>query len=253
MSDLESCSLVLQHDSVLQVCNAAISACVDAEMDNIDPLGLLQSPSPPRERRRRRARSSPPVRRRVRLVSCERGETAEVPRSQSPRGKVPPPPRSDPADESRPQSPRSRVPPPPPPPQHARRRDDPPLEKQMPVPIARRAIAPQPPPPPMGRVTPAQLQPPHQQATAIQEQMESIQPRPKPDGEPTTENDRQRHVAKQQINAEKQGTTKHMETAAPAVTTTDPERAPETTGQKTTNVELVYHGSFAPFHLGHLA
>eukprot|EP00971_Amphidinium_carterae_P142603 2825078-Amphidinium_carterae.1 len=62
----------------------------------------------------------------------------------------------------------------------------------------------------MGRVTPAQPQPPQQQATAVQEH-----------------------------NAEKQGSTRHMETAAPAVTTTG--RAPETPGQKTTNVELVYH------------
>eukprot|EP00971_Amphidinium_carterae_P190212 3775598-Amphidinium_carterae.1 len=52
MSDIEVCSRVLQHDSVLSMCDAAISACVHADMDN-DPLGLLQSPSPPRARRSR--------------------------------------------------------------------------------------------------------------------------------------------------------------------------------------------------------
>eukprot|EP00971_Amphidinium_carterae_P073090 1445561-Amphidinium_carterae.1 len=62
MSDMELCAL--QHDSVMSLCNAAISACVHADMDN-DPLGLLQSQSPSRARRSRRARSSPPVRRRV--------------------------------------------------------------------------------------------------------------------------------------------------------------------------------------------
>eukprot|EP00971_Amphidinium_carterae_P064253 1272450-Amphidinium_carterae.1 len=158
MSDTDLCSRDMQHDSVMHLCDAAISACVHAEMDN-DPLGLLQSQSPPRARRSRRARSSPPVRRRVRLVSCERGETLDTPRTPSPIGRVPPPPRRDPDEESRPQSPRHRVPPPPPPPQHAAQGEPPPIEKQMPIPVAKRAIAPQPPPPPPGRVPQAQRAP----------------------------------------------------------------------------------------------
>eukprot|EP00971_Amphidinium_carterae_P203478 4038120-Amphidinium_carterae.1 len=214
-------------------------------MDN-DPLGLLQSPSPPRARRSRRARSSPPVRRRVRLVSCDRGETVDTPRSQSPRGRVPPPPRREHDEESLPQSPRNRVPPPPPPPKHAARRDDPPIEKQMPVPVARRVIAPQPPPPPAGRVTPAQQQ---TQGPVVQKP-EGIQPRPKPVGKQTVEQDRHQPLVQQPSHAAKPATTTQQSTVQPKVTSKG--TAPETPAT-TTNVELVYHGSFAPFHLGHLA
>eukprot|EP00971_Amphidinium_carterae_P230267 4569916-Amphidinium_carterae.1 len=118
----------------------------------------------------------------------------------------------------------------------------------MPVPVARRVIAPQPPPPPVGRVIPAQPQP--TQVTVVQKQ-EDIQPRPKPVGEQTVDKDRQRPAVKQPGNPAKQGTTRHPETVQPAIASTGD--APETPATKTTNVELVYHGSFAPFHLGHLA
>eukprot|EP00971_Amphidinium_carterae_P131924 2613146-Amphidinium_carterae.1 len=62
MSDADSCSGGLMHGSDKQVCDAAISTAELAEMDNSDPLGLLQSQSPPSQRRSRRARSNPPVR-----------------------------------------------------------------------------------------------------------------------------------------------------------------------------------------------
>eukprot|EP00971_Amphidinium_carterae_P189353 3758553-Amphidinium_carterae.1 len=245
MSDVELCSRVLQHDSVMRLCDAAISAYVQAEMDN-DPLGLLQSPSPHRARRSRRARSSPPVRRRVMLVSCDRGETDGTPRSPSPRGRVPPPPRRHPDEESLPQSLRHRVPPPPPPPQHAARRGDLPMEKQMPVPVAKRVIAPQPPPPPDGRVTPAQP-PTHM---PVVKKTQAIQPRPKLVGEQRAEQDRPRSAVQQTSNAAKPATTMQQSTVQPKVTSG---AAPETPETKAPNVELVYHGSFAPFHLGHLA
>eukprot|EP00971_Amphidinium_carterae_P159710 3166570-Amphidinium_carterae.1 len=118
MSDVDSCSGGLQHGSDMQVCDVAISTGENAEMDNNDPLGLLQSQSPPSQRRSRRARSSPPVRGWVRLVSCERGESTEV-------------------SDDRPPSPRRRVPPPPPAPLGGRRNETP-VEKQMPVPPVRR-------------------------------------------------------------------------------------------------------------------
>eukprot|EP00971_Amphidinium_carterae_P129936 2573998-Amphidinium_carterae.1 len=45
LSDLESCSWVLQHASVMQICDAAVSVVL-SDMDASDPLGLLQSESP---------------------------------------------------------------------------------------------------------------------------------------------------------------------------------------------------------------
>eukprot|EP00971_Amphidinium_carterae_P229772 4559333-Amphidinium_carterae.1 len=200
-------------------------------MDN-DPLGLLQSQSPPRARRSRRARSSPPVRRRVRLVSCERGDTVDTPRSPSPIGRVPPPPRRDPDDESRPQSPRHKVPPPPPPPQHAVRGEPPPIEKQMPVP---------PPPPPPGRVPQAQQRTP-EPAVAKHAAIQPVPEEQQAAARPRAAEQQHKHATKPNT----QPLIVQPKVTAQAV-------APQPPEQQITNVELVYHGSFAPFHLGHLA
>eukprot|EP00971_Amphidinium_carterae_P320335 6367729-Amphidinium_carterae.1 len=56
LSDVESCAWVLQHDSVMQLCDAAVSGVL-SDMDANDQLGLLQSESSARDRGRRRARS----------------------------------------------------------------------------------------------------------------------------------------------------------------------------------------------------
>eukprot|EP00971_Amphidinium_carterae_P079744 1577810-Amphidinium_carterae.2 len=215
MSDVESCSWVLQHDSVMQRSPRVTAVTVAAS------------------RTQKKRGSQQPTSAQTCQVSCERGEPVEelIIRPQSPRGRVPPPP-----------------------PHHGRHRDEPPLEKQMPVPVVRRVIAPQPPPPPVVRIIPAQPQPPQQQATAVQTQMVGILPRPKPEpvAQPkTVEKARQQHGGQRNTDtAAAHSATAHAETCAPA--TTSPAQAPGSPEQKK-HIELVYHGSFAPFHLGHLA
>eukprot|EP00971_Amphidinium_carterae_P269887 5354229-Amphidinium_carterae.1 len=68
--------------------------------------------------------------------------------------------------------------------------------------------------------------------------MEGVQPRPQPAAETNPATVRQQE-AKQQRNPAKQASTKPVANAEPAVATTG--RAPESSGQQTTNVELVYH------------
>eukprot|EP00971_Amphidinium_carterae_P201605 4000635-Amphidinium_carterae.1 len=203
MSDAESCFEGLQQGSDMQVCDAAVYTGENAEMDNSDPLGLMQSQSPPSQRRSRRARSSPQLREGIRSVSCERGESeAIVDRSPLPRRQVPPPPPAPIYGSC----------------------STPPIEKQMPGPLGRRVIAPQPPPPPMVKTIPAHPQPPQQQAVALQ--MMGIPPN-------VTQQSPHSKIVKQ----------------------TSPQQEDIASGpaQHKRNIELVYHGRFAPFHLGHLA
>eukprot|EP00971_Amphidinium_carterae_P321798 6396529-Amphidinium_carterae.1 len=98
------------------------------ETDHSDPMELMQSPSQPSQRRSRRYRSSPQLRQRIRSDSSERGKSEViVDSSLLPRRQVPSPPPAHITGSCSTQ----------------------PIEKQMPVSLGRRAIAPQPPPPPM--------------------------------------------------------------------------------------------------------
>eukprot|EP00971_Amphidinium_carterae_P313906 6239017-Amphidinium_carterae.1 len=126
----------------------------------------------------------------------------------------------------------------------------------MPVPVVRRVIAPQPPPPPLVRVIPAQPQQPQQHAMAVQMQMVGIPPRPKPEQAVQAKSTEQaaRKTASEgrplaDIATAAKATT-HRKACTAAVTKA---KAPGMPTEQKQQVELVYHGSFAPFHLGHLA
>eukprot|EP00971_Amphidinium_carterae_P009380 185351-Amphidinium_carterae.1 len=123
----------------------------------------------------------------------------------------------------------------------------------MPVPPVRRVVTPQPPPPPVVRIIPAHPQPPQQQAAAVQTQMVGIPPTTKPQGP---------HPKQVKQASRQQGGQQHGHTPAAQSADVSPEKCATTTTstglapgspQQTRNIELVYHGRFAPIHLGHLA